>query len=225
MNREEEPYLIERVRIVNEQIEQRAIHDPRLLDVMRFVPRHRFVPAALQGAAYFDNALPIDCGQTISQPYIVAFMTEYLGLTGSETILEVGTGSGYQAAVLSRLCQRVITLERFPALAGQAARVLADLQYNNVEVHTCDGSIGWPAEAPYPGILVTAAAPEVPQPLLQQLSDAGRLIIPVGPPSQQRLQLWRRSGENFNCQDILPVAFVPLRGQQGWKEEEWSDKI
>ena len=214
-------YLQQRLSMVSDQIEQRDIHDPRLLEALRSVPRHRFVPEERQEDAYIDNALPIDFGQTISQPYIVAFMTAALGLKGTETILEVGTGSGYQAAVLSQLCRRVITLERIAGLAQQASSLLAALGYNNIEVHQADGSLGWAAGAPYQGILVTAAAPEVPPPLLEQLADGGRLILPVGPPSHQNLELWERQGGAYHCQDVLPVVFVPLRGQLGWKEEEW----
>jgi protein-L-isoaspartate(D-aspartate) O-methyltransferase len=220
MTLKEDLFRAERQLMVREQIELRGITDERLLDVLRQIPRHLFIPGIRQMLAYADCALPIDFDQTISQPFIVAIMTDNLKLTGGETILEVGTGSGYQAAVLSHLCRQVITLERITPLAEQAARLLADLHCNNVEVHSIDGSLGWPASAPYAGILVTAAAPEVPEPLLQQLSEGGRLIIPVGPPSNQRLQLWRRQGETFDCQDILPVVFVPLRGQLGWKEND-----
>jgi protein-L-isoaspartate(D-aspartate) O-methyltransferase len=210
--------------MVSEQIERRGIHEQHLLDALCRVPRHLFIPGVRILLAYADCALAISAGQTISQPYIVALMTDKLALKGDETILEVGTGSGYQAAVLSCLCRRVITLERIGELAERAARILAELHYDNIEVHHDDGSTGWPGAAPYQGIIVTAAAPEVPEPLLEQLADGGRLVIPVGSPSEQKLQVWQRMGETRTCQDILPVTFVPLRGVLGWTEEEWRQE-
>ena len=218
---DEDAFRAQRLKMVSEQVEERGIHTQRLLEALRSVPRHRFVLPEHLSEAYSDNALPIAFNQTISQPYIVALMTERLELNGDESVLEVGTGSGYQAAVVSRLCRRVISLERIAPLAEQAARLLSELHYDNIEVRPGDGSPGWPAAAPYQGILVAAAAPKVPRPLLEQLADGGRLIIPVGTPSVQELQLWQRAGENYACQDVLRVVFVPLRGRLGWKEEDW----
>lgn len=207
--------------MVAEQIEQRGVHDRRVLDAMRQVPRELFVPPEQRNWAFHDGPLPIGWKQTISQPYIVAFMTEQLRLTGSEKVLEVGTGSGYQAAVLSLLAQAVHTVELVPELAEKARLNLLGLGYKNVVVHTGDGTLGWPPEAPYDGIIVTAAAPRPPQPLLDQLAENGRMIIPIGHQEGQLLQLWHKAGNHFEHEDVLPVTFVPLRGQFGWKEEEW----
>ncbi|MCL4559754.1 MAG: protein-L-isoaspartate(D-aspartate) O-methyltransferase [Chloroflexi bacterium] len=215
------PFSEQRLRMVAEQIERRGIHDPRLLEAMRWVPRHLFVDPEFQEAAYEDCPLPIGNGQTISQPYIVALMTHLLRLKGSETVLEVGTGSGYQAAILGLLARQVFTLEVYPALAEAAARLLAELKLTNVEVRVADGSLGLPEKAPYQGILVTAAAPCAPGPLLEQLGSGGRLVIPVGARGNQDLQLWQHKGTRFFSKDIAPVAFVPLRGSLGWKENEW----
>jgi len=213
----------ERLEMVTWQIEKRGIREPRLLAVLRTVPRHRFVPEELRRQAYDDRPLPIGSGQTISQPYIVALMTSLLQLKGDETVLEIGTGSGYQAAILACLAKTVHSVEYRPELAAQAQKTLAELGYTNVYVHVGDGTLGWAEAAPYDGILVTAAAPRPPEPLLQQLKDGGRLVIPVGAWHVQELQLWERQGDHFSSQDMLPVAFVPLRGQHGWKEEEWAE--
>jgi protein-L-isoaspartate(D-aspartate) O-methyltransferase len=207
--------------MVAEQIEARGVHDERILAAMRSVPRWDFVPAELRGSATEDCPLPIGNGQTISQPYIVALMTELLHLSGEETVLEVGTGSGYQAAILSLLAKEVHTLEYLPSLAEHAAKRLANLKYANVQVHTGDGSTGLAAFAPYEGILVTAACPQPPSALLDQLADGGRLILPVGGHWGQMLQCWEKRGKDIEHEDILPVAFVPLRGEYGWKESEW----
>ncbi|MCE1251934.1 MAG: protein-L-isoaspartate(D-aspartate) O-methyltransferase [Anaerolineae bacterium] len=209
----------ERQRMVKEQIEARGIYNERLLEVMRRVPRHLFVPDNYRSEAYQDYPLPIACNQTISQPYMVAYMTQLLHLNGNETVLEVGTGSGYQAAILAEMCHKVISLERYGELADSASNLLGRLKYKNIEVHQADGSQGWPEGAPYQGILVTAAAPAVPLPLLQQMADGGRLVIPVGPRSAQELQLWERQGRDYHHQVMLPVVFVPLRGMLGWNED------
>jgi protein-L-isoaspartate(D-aspartate) O-methyltransferase len=190
------------------------------LDAMRTIPRHNFVPKENQQNAYEDFPLPIGYQQTISQPYIVAFMTNILDLQGNDQVLEVGTGSGYQAAVLSLLVKKVHTLERIPELADKARQTLQELGVKNVEVHEGDGSMGWPQDAPYQAILVTAAAPAAPQALLDQLDIGARMIIPVGGQFHQVLELWRREKEGLKSEAILPVAFVPLKGKQGWKVEE-----
>lgn len=207
--------------MVEEQIRQRGISNARVLEAMRQVPRHRFIPKEQAAFAFMDGPLPIGSSQTISQPYIVALMTSLLQLEGDETVLEIGTGSGYQAAILSRLCRTVHTVEFIHPLAETSRKHLADLGYDNVQVHEGDGTLGWPDAAPYTGIMVTAAAPEVPGPLLKQLADGGRLVIPIGGRWGQTLQLWERSGEYTEHEDILPVVFVPLRGTHGWKAEEW----
>jgi len=201
------------------QIERRGILTPRVLAAFRSVPRHRFVRREDWPDAYEDRPLPIGLGQTISQPYIVALMTDLLRLQGGETVLEIGTGSGYQAAILSLLAGQVHTIERHELLAERARQVLESLGLRNVSVHTADGSLGWPEAAPYGGILVTAAAPAVPAPLLEQLAEGGRLVLPVGPSGYQVLQVWQREGEAWTHEEVIPVAFVPLRGQYGWKDE------
>ena len=209
--------------MVAHQIEQRGLRDPRLLAALRSVPRHLFVPENQRGMAYDDYPLAIGSGQTISQPYIVALMTDLLQLRGQENVLEIGTGSGYQAAILACLAGCVVTIERYEFLALRARQVLAELGYLNIQVHTGDGALGWPAAAPFQGILVTAAAPSPPAPLLEQLADGGRLVIPVGGRSGQTLQVWQRQGTEFEHEDILPVAFVPLRGKHGWDLQAWED--
>jgi protein-L-isoaspartate(D-aspartate) O-methyltransferase len=205
--------------MVSEQIENRDIRDPLVLDAMRSIPRHRFVPPEHRYAAYADNPLPIGYDQTISQPYIVALMTELLKLHGDEIVLEVGTGSGYQAAILGQLAREVHTIERYAELAERAESALKELGFSNVHVHVGDGSLGLPEYSPYQGILVTAAAPHIPKPLLDQLADDGRLVLPVGSLGGQVLEIWQRRGAEHIHHAVLPVAFVPLRGQFGWKEE------
>lgn len=216
---EESFYEIERQRMVEEQLLSRDIRDRRVLQAMRTVPRHLFVPAEYRYLAYSDGPLPIGCGQTISQPYIVALMTQLLRLRGDENVLEVGTGSGYQAAILAHLARQVHTIERFPELAEQAAAVLKSLGLTNVQVHIGDGSLGLPDHAPFQAIIVTAAAPEVPRTLLDQLADGGRLVLPVGGKMSQFLERWRRRGAKFEQEILAPVAFVPLRGRYGWQDE------
>jgi protein-L-isoaspartate(D-aspartate) O-methyltransferase len=215
---EEAYFNAERLRMVDEQLLERDIVDPRVLDAMRMVPRHSFVPIEHRHLAYADGPLPIGRGQTISQPYIVALMTQLLELKGNETVLEVGTGSGYQAAVLAYLVKEVHTIERYADLARFAARILDDLGVRNV--HEGDGSKGLIEFAPYAAIMVTAAAPGVPKPLLEQLVEGGRLVIPVGSRGGQILELWQRRGLEYDRDAITPVAFVPLRGQYGWDGEE-----
>jgi protein-L-isoaspartate(D-aspartate) O-methyltransferase len=208
-----------RQRMVDEQLRSRDITDVRVLAAMLAVPRHLFVPPDMRSFAYSDGPLPIGQGQTISQPYIVALMTQLLELEGYETVLEVGTGSGYQAAVLSHLAQHVHTIERSAELSELAREVLDRLGIENVSVRRGDGSGGLPEFAPYHGVIVTAAAPRVPPPLLDQLEDDGRLVVPVGSRDGQVLECWSRDGEDFHVERIAPVAFVPLIGDHGWPEE------
>jgi protein-L-isoaspartate(D-aspartate) O-methyltransferase len=183
---------------------------------MREVPRHLFVAAAWQNEAYSDRPLPIAEGQSISQPYMVAMMLEHLQLGDAAGVLEVGTGSGYQAAILSRMAAQVYTMEYFPTLAAQARTLLARLGYGNIEVVVGDGSLGLPQHAPYDGIIVPAAAPRVPLPLLAQLSDGCRLVIPVGQANEQALLIITKHGASHTIERSVPCRFVPLLGQEGW---------
>jgi len=212
------PFEFERNRMVSEQIERRGLHESCLLAAMRSIPRHSFVPNDLSRNAYRDEPLPIGFNQTISQPYIAALMTSLAGLTGVEKVLEIGTGSGYQAALLGKMAGKVISIELIPELAERAKSVLGELGILNVEIHTGDGSAGFPLGAPYQAILVTAAAPSAPQVLLEQLADGGKMIIPTGVKGAQVLQVWQRVSGRFESENIIPVAFVPLLGIYGWKE-------
>jgi protein-L-isoaspartate(D-aspartate) O-methyltransferase len=205
--------------MVQDQLLRRGIRDPRVLAAMRKVPRHFFVPEVDRNLAYEDMPLPIGRGQTISQPYIVALMTELLELKGGEKVLEVGTGSGYQAALLSVLARQVFSVERHEPLALQAQKALIQLGYRNVVVVTGDGSRGLPEQAPFDAIVVTASPPSVPPPLLQQLTPAGRLVLPTGPSGGQKLERWTQQEGKWSREDILPVAFVPLIGEFGWSHE------
>ena len=207
---------IYRERMIEEQLVPRGIGDPRVLEAMRQVPRHLFVEDAMQAHAYGDFPLPIGSGQTISQPYIVALMTEALQLKGTERVLEIGTGSGYQAAILSRLCLRVYTIERIDALVGRARKVFDRLRYHNIVSRIDDGTEGWAAEAPFDGILVTAGGPRIPDPLLAQLADPGRLVIPVGDQGVQDLQLVEKRDGGMTVRTIEQVRFVDLIGAYGW---------
>jgi protein-L-isoaspartate(D-aspartate) O-methyltransferase len=220
---EDEAYYANlRNRMVDEQIVGRGIMDERLLEALRSLPRHWFVPDEYASIAYSDSPLPIGRGQTISQPYIVALMTELLRLQGDEIVLEVGTGSGYQAALLGYLAGYVHTIERHASLAEKAEQVLNKLNLNNISVHVGDGSLGLPEFAPYQAIIITAAAPRVPQPLFDQLADGGRLVLPEGGAGGQTLDRWTRRGSETSQEHITSVAFVPLRGQHGWKENNWG---
>jgi protein-L-isoaspartate(D-aspartate) O-methyltransferase len=211
-------HALERDRMLEDQLRRRDITDRRVLAAMRQVPRHRFVRPADRHLAYADAPLPIGMHQTISQPYIVALMTQWLEPQPDDQILEVGTGSGYQAAVVAGLVRRVITIERIPELAAQARKILTELGVLNVEVVEADGTRGYPDEAPYAGILVTAGAPRVPEALRQQLAEGGRLVLPVGSRDGQMLERWTRRGDDFHRERIAPVAFVPLIGEEGWSE-------
>lgn len=205
--------------MVEQQIAKRGVRSPRVLKAMEEVPRHLFVPAAGVRAAYTDEPLPIGEGQTISQPFMVAAMAEALLLDPNDEVLEVGAGSGYQAAVLSRLATSVIAVETQTRLAASARERLVALGYRNVRVEYGDGSLGWPADAPYDAILVTAAAPRVPPPLLEQLAEGGRLVIPVGSAEQQELlRIVKRDGETIQ-ESLYACRFVPLRGRYGWAND------
>ncbi len=198
--------------MVETQIEGRGIRDPRVLAAMRKVPRHVFVPEGQAAWAYDDRPLPIGSEQTISQPYVVAFMTEQLRLTGKEKVLEIGTGSGYQTAILAELAAKVYSIEIRPELAKAAAERLEKLGIKNVEVRAADGYRGWPEEAPFDGILVTAAPEHVPPPLLEQLAPTGRMVIPVGA-FYQELKVIERQGGGYTEKSVLPVRFVPFVGE------------
>ncbi|MHB9150149.1 MAG: protein-L-isoaspartate(D-aspartate) O-methyltransferase [Thermoleophilia bacterium] len=211
---DENDYERLRLQMVERQLRARGVADAEVLAAMARVPRHRFVGEASRWAAYEDEPLPIGSGQTISQPYMVARMTELAQVDRESRVLEVGTGSGYQAAVLAELAGHVWSIERHPELAERAREILAELGYSNVHVLVGDGSLGLPEEAPFDGIVVTAAAPEVPAALLEQLADGGRLVIPVGASFGQRLRVVRRRGLDFVETDVLGCRFVPLIGAQ-----------
>jgi len=211
----------QRVKMVDSQIRSRGVTDERVLKAMGKIPRHLFVDEGLIEQAYNDNPLPIGERQTISQPYIVAVMTEALELKGSEKVLELGTGSGYQAAVLAELAERVFSIERIATLASKARKVLESLGYFNVVIRVGDGTYGWREEAPFDGILVSAGSPDIPVPLVQQLTVGGRLVIPVGGRYTQTLYRVTRFSENVEdvkTEDLGGCRFVNLIGEHGWKE-------
>ncbi len=211
-------YEIPRLRMVERLRDHYKIADPRVLDVMNTVPRHLFVPEALKSQGYKDNALPIAAGQTISQPFIVAKMTELLELTGKERVLEIGAGSGYQSAVLASLARKVYAIERIQNLASDALAKLRGLGYNNVSMRNADGTNGWQVYAPFDAILVAAGGPEVPKPLLDQLEIGGRLVVPIGEDQKtQTLVRVTRTADGFQSENHGPCSFVPLIGQHGWK--------
>ncbi len=202
--------------MVQEQLVARGIADPRVLAAMGEVPRHLFVDDAMQARAYGDHPLPIAAGQTISQPFIVALMTEALRLQGSEKVLEIGTGSGYQAAILSRLCEKVYTVERVNTLLAGARKMFDSLRFFNIIAKLDDGTLGWPEFGPYDAIIVTAGGPEIPQPLIDQLADPGRLVIPVGEQDTQNLQLVIKNAGHTVVEHLASVRFVDLIGEYGW---------
>lgn len=208
-----------RKRMVDEQIAARGVRDWPVLEAMRAIPRERFVPQALRHEAYADRALPIDCGQTISQPYMVGLMTATLNVAGDQRILEVGTGSGYQTAILARLAAQVFTIERHAELLRQARARLDELGLTNVCYRVGDGSLGWPEEAPFDGVLVTAGAPRVPENLIEQLAIGGRLVVPVGEPDAQTLVSIERTKAGPVRTDVLGCRFVKLIGAAAWPEE------
>ncbi len=208
----EQQFLQLRERMVREQLQNRDVKNRAVLEAMRKVPRHRFVPANLVEAAYEDNPLPLILGQTISQPYIVGYMTQALQLRGTERVLEIGTGSGYQAAVLAELVPEVYTIEILPELAEQARKTLEALGYKNVRIQIGDGYLGWPENAPFDRIIVTAAPDHVPQPLIDQLKPGGKMIIPVGR-MEQELVLIEKSEQGVSRRSTIPVRFVPMTGR------------
>lgn len=205
-----------RNRMVDTQLAPRDIVDIRVLEVFRKVPRHMFVKESLWDEAYGDFPLSIDFGQTISQPYIVALMTQCLELNGTEEVLEVGTGSGYQSAILAELAKQVYSIERHEELVTNARNILDQLGYTNIHIKTGDGTLGWEEFGPYDGIIVTAGAPSVPKTLKDQLRDNGRLVIPVGGTYSQTLTVVKRSGNKFTENQICGCVFVPLVGKYGW---------
>src|SRR4051812_14997960 len=215
-----------RARMVDLQLAGGGITDPRVLEAFRSVPRESFIPAELAEFAYEDAPLPIGEEQTISQPYIVALTAEALRLMGDERVLEVGTGSGYAAAVLSRIAKEVFTVERRESLAREARERLGALGYRNVQVLHGDGTLGWPEHAPYDAIAVAAGGPQVPKALLDQLAPRGRLVIPVGPDetSQILTRVTRVAGNDFREEPLTEVRFVPLIGEQGWRQEEKEEE-
>ena len=208
-----------------EELRRHGIADERVLGAIGRVPREAFVPGALAERAYENVALPIGRGQTISQPFVVALMTQELGLIGAERVLEVGTGSGYQAAILAELAETVVSVERVPELLESARRVLGVLGYANVELHQANGTLGWPAGAPYDRIIVTAAGPEVPGVLVEQLTASGRLVMPVGTLKAQQLVLVRRTDQGFEQTSLGGVRFVPLVGESGWPESSLAEML
>jgi protein-L-isoaspartate(D-aspartate) O-methyltransferase len=206
--------------MVEKQISKRGVASQRVLDAMLSVPRHEFVPDQFRADAYADKPLPIGEGQTISQPFMVGAMTEALELTGSERVLEIGTGSGYQSAVLSLLAREVISIESHTSLALAAQERLGRLGYANVHIHNGDGSLGFPDAAPYDAILITAAAPEIPPLLASQLSEGGRLVIPVGSQDNQELLQARKDGGTLQSRVLFDCRFVPLLGRYGWSRPD-----
>ncbi|HEY0787204.1 MAG TPA: protein-L-isoaspartate(D-aspartate) O-methyltransferase, partial [Thermoanaerobaculia bacterium] len=207
-----------RAQMVERHVAAKGVSDPAVLEAMNEVPRHLFVPPAMAAKAYGVGALPIGQQQTISQPYIVGRMIELLELTGTEKVLEIGTGTGYQAVVLSRIAARVFSIERHNDLALRAVELIRKLKINNVSVKVFDGTYGWSDQAPFDRIIVAAAAPEVPDPLVQQLARNGRMVLPIGPPGRQRLARVSKVATRLQIEDCGTAEFVPLVGRFGWKE-------
>ena len=208
-----------RLRMVEEQLIARGIKDLRVIEAMKKVPRHVFVEEALQNQAYSDHPLPIVEKQTISQPYMVALMTEALGLTGKEKVLEIGGGSGYQTAILAELAEKVFSIERIRSLALRARNLLYEMEYFNVELKISDGTYGWEDESPFDAIIVTAGSPDIPQSFIDQLGMGGRLVIPVGDPSYQDLMRLTKTKEGVRKENLGGCRFVKLIGKYGWEKE------
>jgi len=215
---QEREFAHQRALMVDRHVASRGVKDPRILAAMREVPRHLFVPTVIAAKAYGPGPLPIGSKQTISQPYIVARMIELLDLHGGEKVLEIGTGTGYQAVVLSKLCAKVFSIERLNELALRAAELIRELKIYNVTVKVFDGTYGWSDHAPFDRIIVAAAAPEVPEPLIQQLSRTGKMVIPIGSEKNQRLARVTRVGTSTQIEDCGTAEFVPLVGRFGWRE-------
>ena len=215
----EDRFAAARSQMVETQLMRRGISDPRVLAAMGKAPRHRFIPAVLWDQAYGDYPLPIGEDQTISQPYIVALMTEILEVKDTDRILEIGTGSGYQAAILAELAAQVYTIDRIAPLSNLAQKVLEELGYKNIHVRVGDGTLGWPEETPFDGIMVTAGAPEIPRPLTEQLALGGRLVIPVGDQYSQTLTCVRKTQEGLKFEYHGGCRFVRLIGRHGWQAE------
>lgn len=212
-------YALLRKNMIEEQLMPRGIRNQKVLEAFYKLERHKFVPVNLRNNAYADFPLPIGEGQTISQPYMVALMTECLDLTGQEKVLEIGTGSGYQAAILAELAREVYSIERFQALAKNAETVLKELGYTNIKVKVDDGTLGWPEVAPFDRIIITAATPKIPQPLIEQLKESGKLILPLGESFGQILTLVEKKKNKLLFQEICGCVFVPLVGKYGWGSE------
>lgn len=204
--------------MVQNQIIRRGITNERVLDALRKVPRHLFIPKTNQADAYADHPLSIGEGQTISQPYIVALMTSHLQLMGNEKVLEIGTGSGYQTAILAALVKEVFSIELINKLSDNALKIFQQLGYTNIILNVGDGSGGWKAHAPYDRIIVTAAVPELSDEIKAQVANDGIIVAPVGGRWRQEIEVWTNKGSRFNKKTILPVVFVPLRGQHGWQD-------
>lgn len=217
---ENRDYAQQRALMVERYVAARGVKDARVLEAMRQIPRHLFVPQVVREKSYGESALPIGAGQTISQPWIVGRMIELLELNGSEKVLEVGTGTGYQACVLSKVAARVFSIERINELALRAVELVRELRLHNVSVKVFDGTYGWSDQAPFDRIIVAATAPELPEPLVQQLGRGGTLVIPLGRSDNQRLARVRRVGTGIQIEDCGPASFVPLIGRFGWKDEE-----
>jgi protein-L-isoaspartate(D-aspartate) O-methyltransferase len=211
-------YAGQRRKMVEEQLVERGINDLRLLEVVSRVPRHLFVQESLQHRAYGDTPLPIGENQTISQPYIVGAMTEALDLKGEERVLEIGTGSGYQTAIIAELCSQVFTIERLNNLSRKAQNVLESLNYMSIVFKMFDGTYGWPDQAPFDAILITASAPEIPGSLVKQLGDGGRLVAPIGEADKQKLVVLTKNGDRVSRRDLGDCKFVPLIGKYGWPQ-------
>jgi len=210
-------FSVLRERMVKEQLIPRGIKDQAVLAAFRKVERHKFVPEELRVSSYADYPISIGEGQTISQPYIVALMTECLELSGKERVLEIGTGSGYQTALLAELSKEVFTIERFPDLAAKAQGLLGQLGYTNIKVKVADGTLGWPEEAPFDRIIITAASPRIPLPLGEQLKEGGRMVLPLGETFSQVLSIVRKNHGKLESEAVTSCVFVPLVGKFGWK--------
>lgn len=211
-------YFDARKKMVEEQLIKRWIKNQHVLDAMLKVPRHLFIDRKYVNEAYDDSPQPINCSQTISQPYIVALMTEAIEPDKKMKVLEIGAGSGYQTAILAELCKKVYSVERHKELVDEAKKVLKNSGYKNIQIKTDDGTIGWVEKAPFDAIIVTAAAPEVPESLVKQLKDRGRMVIPVGPQYQQSLELISKRGDSYIKKTICGCVFVPLIGKNGWSK-------